>query len=150
MAFGFQRDDLQYGSSPFGVGTGAAGFGTQPFGGGGYEGYEPPTLQQGSDDPTTDLVSSVAESVLTRDGVPIAARVWAERRTWRFVYHALPLSDIEALRAFWRVRRFRLLPDSMDEGTYWIVRWNDRTFEPQRLRGGQERFNLQFDLVEVP
>lgn len=148
MPFGFQRDDLQYAASGYG-GAGTAGYGLQPYGGGGYAVYEPPTLQSGSDDPTTDLVSAVAETVLSRAGTPIAARVWAERRRWRLVYRAIDLTAVTALRAFWRVRRFRLLPDSGEEGTYWVVRWEQKGFAPQRLRGGQGLYNLTFDLVEV-
>lgn len=146
--FGFQRDDSQYGDAGFGGGD-SGGFGAMPFGGGGYDVYEPPTLQSGSDDPTTDLVSSVGESVLSRDGVVIAARVFAERRMWRLVYRQLLLTDVTALRTFWRVRRFRLLPDALDEATYWTVRWMQKDFDPVRLRGGQQLFNLSFDLKEV-
>lgn len=148
MPFGFQRDDLQFGTSLFG-GSDSSGFGTQPFGGGGYSVYEPPTLQSGSDDPTTDLVSAVHESVLVRSGAPIAARVWAERRRWHLVYRAIDLTAVTALRAFWRARRFRLLPASGEEGTYWVVRWEQKDFHPQRLRGGQDLYNLTLDLVEV-
>ncbi len=148
--FGFQRDDLQFAAAGFG-GSDSGGFGAMPFGGSGYAVYEPPTLQSGSDDPTTDLRSSVGESVLERSGVVLAARVFAERRAWRLVYSGgkLNLSNVTDLRAFWRVRRFRLLPDSLDEATYWIVRWEDQEFDPKRLRGGQQLYNLSFNLVEV-
>ncbi len=149
MSFGFQRDGLQYGTSGFG-GSGSSGFGTQPFGGGGYPVYTCPTVQSGSDDPTTDLVSSVGETVLERDGLPIAARVWAERRQWHLVYRYLGITDVTSLREYWRLRRFRLLPDALDESTYWVVRWEQKDFDPRRLRGGQELYHLTFDLREVP
>lgn len=146
MSFGFQRDDARVDTDGFGVQP----FGTSAFGGGGYPVYEPPVLQPGSDDPTTDLVSSLGEVVLEREGVTLAARTFMESRKWHLVFKPVALSDVTSLRTFWRVRRFRLLPDVTDEATYWIVRWRDREFRPLRLRGGQPLFDLSFDLEEVP
>lgn len=129
------------------------GFGIQPFGTSDFGGGAPallalPDPEIDSDDWRAKVRQRIGESVHRRDGLIIGARVSSVRGVWRFVWKHRDRAFVDSLIPYHSARRFRFLPDSTQEGTYFLVHWVETDFpEPGVKRGGL--FDVALTLQEV-
>lgn len=126
---------------------GADPFGYSPFGGSMWPPVPIARVQMGSDDLSRSDREFVSEIRLERYGHTIAARVFARARRWDVVYRATTAANVEALRTFFRVRNFLLLPDGNDHQNTIRVRWVGDDFTPELLSPGV--YALKFGLEEL-
>ena len=127
---------------------GTSPFGTEPFGGtqAAFK-YELPANEVGGDDPEKSYRWAVGESELRRQGKLVGARKWGEWRVWGFVFGELYQPDLEALVQFFRARRFKFLPDTLEEESYIESHWLGDEFWPQSHRGAY--YSLAFEIEEM-
>lgn len=117
---------------------------------GGYLGayFILPQYHVGSDDLTRTDHIRVGEVAHRRDGILLGTRKYATRYVWKVVYTALATSYLISFKYFFDVRIFRLLPDHLDESTYYVVHWVEPEFHPISLRGNWWKF--EFTIEQSP
>jgi len=125
-------------------------FGLAPFGGPDYPPYVLPHPHVPSDGLSVKRHHVVREVVKRRNGVVIAARTEVVLGLWHVRFHALWEADVNELSVFHKARRFKLLPAGEDGGTSYTVFWTDPEFHPEPIPGEATRFNLEFDIEEMP
>ena len=99
-----------------------------------------------SDDFTDDVPSYLAETVHSRTGMAIAVYVDQERRLWRMFMKGISKATVEYFKDWWRRRVFIYFPDKDIPATYFVVRWQDPEFLPEKLPG--LNYNLDLTLRE--
>lgn len=143
MGAGFQRNDTRYSTGAFGTDP----FGTSHFGGTDWPVVTLPTLHLDSDDLTKQHRWKVGEVQHRRDGILLGSRKWNEKRVWRVEWIAKDEAFVLSMLTFFQQRVFRMLPDSADPITYFLVQWSESEFHPTPRRA--RRYDLKFTIEET-
>jgi len=132
-------DEGEYGTSPYGQEAyGGTQTGTK---------YDLPANEIPGDDLTRSDHWNVGEVAHRRSGILLGARKFTEKRVWRVRFGDLSSSDVDTLLVFYKARRFKLIPDSAEEETYYTVHWVETEFDAVPQRGA--RYRLEFTIEEV-
>lgn len=141
----FQHLGTQFASSGA---FGSAPFGTSPFGGADQDVFEIPSLHVSSDNPSGATRETVGEVKHYRDGLLVGARTTGFQRFYRCVMRVKTMEEAEALRPYWKARRFYFLPEGNPAAPKETVFWEDENFNPEPTPSGN-RFGLEFTLRVV-
>lgn len=114
-------------------------------------GYTTPLLtlpaQGAGGDSFTDTKAAFASDIEhKRLGVTIGLRPWKNTKRWRCKYRGLPDTTIAALKTFFDLRVFILMPYDFNILTS-NVRWVESSFEP--TYNSPDNYSISFTIEEV-
>lgn len=103
-----------------------------------------PSFSIDGDDGARALAEVSGDIVQRRAGLIISVRTWSRAKTFNLVFKDLTEAQVEAMRAYWRVRVFYFYEDAL--GPVHTVLWVNE-FQPEAI--SPSKFNLNARLEQL-